>query len=299
MVKKAFIVAFFVGVASISFAKMRIVSTVSDFAYFASVIGGDKVEVSSILRGDQDPHFASAKPSYMLMLSKADLVLSVGLDLEIGWLPLVLQGARNPKVMPGEKGFLDCSQFIEPIEVPPSGADRSKGDLHPKGNPHYWLPPKNAKKVAKGIMERMSEIDPSNQKFYEASYAKLEQEINEADAQVKSMLSNTTPRPIVTYHVTFSYLFMDYGLRATAYIEPKPGIPPTPSHIASLTQTLQSLNTPPVFIIEPYYEQDIPNRLARQTNGKVIIVPTSVGGVQGANSYKDVLVMIAKAIATQ
>jgi len=299
MVRNALLVVFFLGISSVSLAKIRIVSTISDLAYFASVIGGDKVEVSSILRGDQDPHFASAKPSYMLMVSKADLVLSVGLDLEIGWLPLVLQGARNPKVMPGEKGFLDCSQFIEPIEVPPSGADRSKGDLHPKGNPHYWLSPLNAKKVARGIMERMALIDPSNRQFYEASYTKLEQEIDEADAHVRSLLSKTTPPPIVTYHVTFSYFLMDYGLSATAYIEPKPGIPPTPSHIATLSQTLRNLETPPVFIIEPYYEQDIPNRLARQTNGKVIIVPTSVGGVKGANSYKDMLLMIARAIATQ
>lgn len=276
-------------------ARLRVVATTEDLAYFARVIGGQVVEVQAILKGYQDPHFASAKPSYMVAVSRADLVLAIGLDLEIGWLPLVLQGARNPNVMPGNKGFLDCSQFITPIEVPPAGADRSKGDLHPKGNPHYWLDPERASAVAQGIARRMQELDAKEAATYQAGLNNLLEEIRSAQAETRKILGQSTP-PIVTYHVTFSYFFERFGLRAAAFIEPKPGIPPNPSHVSSLSALLGSLPAPPVFLVEPYYDPGIPKNLAAKHGGRVVVVASSVGGTKGAETYRDVLVGLAKAI---
>lgn len=278
-------------------ARLRVVTTTADLAYFANVIGGDAAEVQSILKGYQDPHFAAAKPSYMVAVSRADLVLAVGLDLEIGWFPLILQGARNPSVMPGNPGFLDCSQFIEPIEVPAGGADRSKGDLHPKGNPHYWLDPQRAIAVARGIAARMEQLEPASGATFKAGLARLEEEIRQAEEEVRSLLHSTPLPPIVTYHVTYSYFFERFGLHAVAYIEPKPGIPPSPGHVTNLHEILSRLPSPPVFLVEPYYDPDIPKNLAAKVRGRAAIVPSSVGGTDGAQTYRDMLTTLAKVIA--
>lgn len=293
----AFLLAWIAGSQPIALARLRVVTTTSDLAYFAQVIGGERTEVQPILKGYQDPHFAAARPSYMVAVSRADLVLSVGLDLEIGWLPLILQGARNPDVMPGHPGFVDCSQFITPIEVPPAGSDRSKGDLHPMGNPHYWLDPDRALAVARGIAARMEQLDPSGSPAYQAGLARLETEITGARGEVQALLRGMEPPPLVTYHVTFSYFFERFGLRATAYIEPKPGIPPAPSHVTMLNDTLSRLPYPPLLLIEPYYDPDIPREMAAKTGGRSVVVPSSVGGIVGADTYRAVLTAIARAIA--
>ncbi len=285
------------GAPRAALARLRVVATTEDLAYFARMIGGDEAEVQSILKGYQDPHFAAARPSYMVAVSRADLVLAVGLDLEIGWLPLILQGARNPDVMPGNPGFLDCSQFIAPIEVPPAGSDRSKGDLHPKGNPHYWLDPDRALAVARGIAARMEQRDPAGAPRFRQGLTRLEAEIAQARDEVQALLRGVDPPPLVTYHVTFSYFFERFGLRPTAYIEPKPGIPPTPGHVADLNDTLSRLPHPPLFLVEPYYDPDIPREMAERTRGRTVIVPSSVGGVEGADSYQAVLTAITRAIA--
>lgn len=292
-----FLVGWLAGAERVALARLRVVATTEDLAYFARVIGGDAAEVRAILKGYQDPHVAAARPSYMVAVSRADLVLSVGLDLEIGWLPLILQGARNPDVMPGHPGLLDCSQFIAPIEVPPAGPDRSKGDLHPMGNPHYWLDPDRALAVARGIAARMTQLDPGNAETFQAGLGRLEAEVAQTREEVLALLRGLDPPPLVTYHVTFSYFFERFGLRATAYIEPKPGIPPTPSHVATLNETLARLPHPPLFLVEPYYDPDIPREMAERTRGRAVIVPSSVGGVQGADSYQAVLTAITRAIA--
>lgn len=291
----AFLVGSLAGIAA--HARLRVVATTEDLAYFARVIGGDAAEVTAILKGYQDPHVAAARPSYMVAVSRADLVLSVGLDLEVGWLPLILQGARNPDVMPGRPGYLDCSQFVTPIEVPPAGADRSKGDLHPMGNPHYWLDPDNAIAVARGIAARMEQLDRTGAGAFREGLARLETEITKAREEVQALLRGVEPPPLVTYHVTFSYFFERFGLHATAFIEPRPGIPPTPSHVASLNETLARLPHPPLFLVEPYYDPDIPREMAERTRGRTVIVPSSVGGVEGADSYQAVVTAIARAIA--
>lgn len=278
-------------------ARLCVVATTEDLAYFARVIGGDAVEVKAILKGYQDPHFAAARPSYMVAVSKADLILSVGLDLEVGWLPLVLQGARNPKVLPGNPGYLDCSQFISPLDVLAAGVDRTKGDVHPKGNPHYWLDPERALAVARGIASRMKHLAPENAPLYQAGLARLEAEIVRAREEAQTILQGVEPPPIVTYHATFSYFFDRFGLSPTAYIEPKPGIPTTPSHVAWLNETLARLPRPPLFLVEPYYDPDLPRDLAARNRGRAVVVPSSVGGMVGADTYLALLTAIARAIA--
>jgi len=277
-------------------AKIRVVATTQDLAYFARVIGNGEADASSILKGFQDPHFAAAKPSFMVEVSRADVLLSLGLDLEIGWLPLIVTGARNPSVMPGQAGFVDCSQFVTPIEVPAAGADRSKGDLHPKGNPHYWLDPENAKKLARGIADRMTQVDPGDAAAFAGGLAKLLAEIDQADAGAKALFAGSEIPPVVTYHVTFSYFFERYGIRPAGFIETKPGIPPTPGHVASLVTQLKALGKAPAIIVEPYYDMEVPRQLGAQVGGRVELTPSSIGGTDEARTYKDLIVTVARKI---
>jgi len=284
------------GCAFPAMAKIKVVTTSADLAYFARAIGGEDAEVSSILKGFQDPHFAAAKPSYMVAVSRADLLLSIGLDLEIGWLPLIVQGARNPDIMPGAPGFLDCSQFVTPIEIPAAGVDRSKGDLHPKGNPHYWLDPVNARAVASGIAGRMGEILPDAQPRFQQNLKRLRAEIDQAETEARQVLASGEKPPIVTYHVTYSYFLNRFGLSAAAFVEPKPGIPPSPSHVASLVIRLKGFSRPAVILVEPYYDQDIAKDLAAQTGARWVVTPSSIGGGETASTYRELLVSIAHAI---
>ena len=277
-------------------ARLRVVATTQDLAWFVRSIGGPEVDASNILKGFQDPHFAAAKPSYMVEVSRADLLLFVGMDLEIGWLPLIMQGARNPTVMPGEKGSLDCSQFVTPIEVPAAGVDRSKGDLHPKGNPHYWLDPDNAKRLARGIAERLTLLEPEQAATFKGGLDGVLAEIDRADADARAVITAGPVPPIVTYHVTFSYFFRHFGLQTAGFIETKPGIPPTPSHVAGLVSMLQALAHPPVVLVEPYYDLDVPRKLGDQTHGRVVVTASSIGGTDTVKSYRDLFVGIANAI---
>jgi len=277
-------------------AKIRVVATTQDLAYFARVIGNGEADASSILKGFQDPHFAAAKPSFMVEVSRADVLLSLGLDLEIGWLPLIVTGARNPSVMPGQAGFVDCSQFVSPIEVPAAGADRSKGDLHPKGNPHYWLDPDNAKQLARGIADRLTLLEPEQAATFKAGLDRVLAEIDRADTEARAIIAAGPVPPIVTYHVTFSYFFKHYGLQTAGFIETKPGIPPTPSHVAGLVSMLQGLAHPPVVLVEPYYDLDVPRKLGDQTGGRVVVTASSIGGTDAVKSYRDLFVGIANAI---
>ena len=288
-----------VALAPVAHAKTRVVSTTEDLAYFARVIGGPEVEATSILKGFQDPHFVAAKPSFMVQVSRADMLLSVGLDLEIGWLPLILQGARNPSVMPGNAGFVDCAQFVQPTEVPPAGADRSKGDLHPRGNPHYWLDPDRAKQVAWGIADRLTGLDPAHAATFAAGLKTMLAEIDAGNEAARAVLAATPASPVVTYHVTFSYFFEHFGLAPAGFIEPKPGIPPTPAHVAGLIARLKAGDHPPVLIVEPFYDMDVPRRIAEQTDAKVVLTPSSIGGVPAVTTYRDLLVAIAKAVRGQ
>jgi zinc/manganese transport system substrate-binding protein len=278
--------------ASESLAKVRVVSSVPNFASIAEEIGGDKVEVKSIAKGYEDPHFVSPKPSYILLLNKADLVLYNGLDLEIGWLPPLITGARNSKILTGALGNLDCSTLIPTIlEVPTTKIDRSMGDIHPGGNPHYMLDPRNGIPVAKGIADRLKEIDPENASYYDE---RLRDFVGHLNVKIKEWDHKLAPykgAEIVTYHKGWVYFSNWADFKEVGYIEPKPGIPPSPSYVAELIRRIQQMNVKLV-IAESYYPQKTPALIAEKAGASFLTLPASVGGRDGINTYYDLFDVI-------
>lgn len=224
-------------------AELEVVATVPTLASVAKAVGGSKVTVQSMALHTQDPHFVDAKPSLALKLSRADLLLAVGLDLELGWLPTLQTGARNGAIQVGSKGYLDCSQFIRKMEVP-TAVDCSHGDIHPGGNPHYLYDPRAVSRVAKGIAARMAELDSDNARFYQV---KLERFLKRLQAKVKKLQARLKPyrgQPVIGYHKSWAYLADWLGLEQVQFIEPKPGIPPGPAHVARVLATARKQNVP-------------------------------------------------------
>ncbi|MBI2487069.1 MAG: zinc ABC transporter substrate-binding protein [Deltaproteobacteria bacterium] len=270
-----------------AFAKVKIVSSVPNFGDIAEEIGGDKVEVKSLSKGYQDPHFVDAKPSLILSLNRADLLLYTGLELELGWLPPLITGARNSKILTGNIGNLDCSTLIPNIlEMPTTKVDRSMGDIHPGGNPHYMLDPRNGIPIAKGIADRLKEIDPENASFYDERLGDFVRRLNEKIKEWDEKLVPYKETEIVTYHKSWVY-FSDWaGFEEVGYVEPKPGIPPSPSYVAELIRKLQK-DKIRLIIAESYYPQKVPALIAEKTGASFLVLPSSVGVREGINTYFD------------
>jgi zinc/manganese transport system substrate-binding protein len=278
----------FILTANDASAKVKIVTSVPDFASIAGEIGGDKVDVLSLAKGYQDPHFVDAKPIYVTKLNRADILVYNGLDLEVGWLPVLVTGARNSKISTrNSEGNVDASVFIANIlELPTGPIDRSMGDVHPGGNPHYMLDPRNGIAVAKGIAEKLSEIDPENASYYEENYEKfaglLDLKIKEWDKE----LAPYKGTEIVSYHKNLEYLSDWAGFKEIGFIEPKPGIPPTPSHVAALIKKMEQTDVKLV-IASNYYPQKTPSLIAEKTGAAFLSIPTQVEGQDGINTYFD------------
>ncbi|HSC35861.1 MAG TPA: metal ABC transporter substrate-binding protein [Thermodesulfobacteriota bacterium] len=271
-----------------AWAKVNIVTSVPDFAAIAREIGGDKVDVISLAKGYQDPHFVDAKPIYITKLNRADLLIYNGLDLELGWLPLLVTGARNSNISTLDSpGNLDASIFVPNIlEVPTGPIDRSMGDVHPRGNPHYMLDPRNGLAVAKGIAAKLSEIDPENASYYEENYENFAGLLN---LKIKEWVEELAPykgTEIVSYHKNLEYLSDWAGFKEIGFIEPKPGIPPTPSHVAELIKKMKSMDVKLV-IASNYYPQKTPSIIAEQTGAAFLSIPTQVEGQDGIDTYFD------------
>jgi len=269
-------------------AKVKIVTSVPDFAAIAREIGGDKVDVVSLAKGYQDPHFVDAKPIYITKLNRADLLIYNGLELELGWLPLLVTGARNSKISTLDSpGNLDASIFVPNIlEVPTGPIDRSMGDVHSRGNPHYMLDPRNGIVVAKGIAEKLSEIDTENASYYEENYEKFARLL---DLKIKEWDKELVPykgTEIVSYHKNLEYLSDWAGFKEIGFIEPKPGIPPTPSHVAALIKKMEQTDVKLV-IASNYYPQKTPSLIAEKTGAAFLSIPTQVEGQDGINTYID------------
>ncbi len=268
-------------------AKLRIVSSLPDFAAIAEEIGGDKVEVTSLAKGYQDPHFVDGKPSFIVTLNRADLLIHNGLELEIGWLPPLITGARNPKILPNNIGNLDCSTLISNIlEVPTTKVDRSMGDIHPGGNPHYMLDPRNGIAVARGIADRLKQIDPKNAFYYNE---RLEDFTRRLSAKIKEWDEKLAPyrrTQIVTYHKSWVYFSNWAGFEEVGYVEPKPGIPPSPSYVAELIRRIQKMNVRLV-IAESFYPQKVPTLVAQKAGASFLTLPSEVGARDGINTYFD------------
>ncbi len=256
-------------------AKVHVVTTVQTFKYIAQEIGGSKVHVDALVGENVDPHFVQAKPSYAKVVNSADLLVYVGLDLEVGWLPPIIDNARNAKVATSAQGNLDASAGIK---VKDAGAkSRAEGDIHPIGNPHYWLTPDNAQVVAREIADRLKAIDSANAETYEANYVEFEKKLAAHRKQWEKDAAVLKGVKVVTYHKSWSYTTDWLGMQEIGYIEPKPGVPPDPKHLAQLTQDAKKQGAKMV-IMESFYPENTAKRVAELGGMKLVVLPSDAGG---------------------
>jgi zinc/manganese transport system substrate-binding protein len=265
--------------ATPAFAGLNVLATLPWIGSAAKEIGKDKINVTVLAKPNQDAHFLEAKPSMILAARKADIIMYDGLDLEIGYLPLVIESSKNPKLMPGQPGNFDCSQFITPIEKPTT-VDRSMGDVHPLGNPHYHYSPSRVLRVAEGISRLFAESDKANAGYYEANYKAFAERLREKEKQWHAV--PLQGRKYIAYHKYFEYLADEFGFRFIGYLEPKPGIPPSVGHIESLIETMKK-EKPTAILITPAYGMQEAESLSSKTGVKVIVLPHDVGSMPGTD----------------
>jgi zinc/manganese transport system substrate-binding protein len=270
--------------ASAASAQLRIVTTTEDLASIAREIGGDKVRVAAIAKGYQDPHFVDPKPSFILEINRADLLILVGRELELGWLPSLLTSGRNAKVQPGAAGYLDASQNVKILEIPTGQLTRAMGDVHPQGNPHYWLDPGNGRKIAQAIRDRLSQLRPADRGYFEQRYADFDARLAAAEARWDAAMKPYYGTKVVTYHRSWPNFMDRFKLDVMGYVEPKPGIPPSPAHTIALIGEMKRQGVK-VIIVEPYFDKKTPQSIATQVGGMVVELAPSTGGVPGAESY--------------
>ncbi|HEY1263792.1 MAG TPA: metal ABC transporter substrate-binding protein [Terriglobales bacterium] len=264
--------------------KLNVVTATTDMAALAQEVGGDHISVDSIAKGYQDPHFVEAKPSFLLKLRNADLLVIVGLQLEIGWLPPLITQSGNPHIQPGAAGYLDASQFAEILDIPTGQVTRAMGDVHPLGNPHYWLDPDNGRRIARGIAAKLGEMDPPDSAYFQQRFQDFDKRLTAAEQRWDAEMQPYRGRKVVTYHNSFPNFAKHFGLNVVGYVEPRPGIPPTPSHTIELIGLMRREGCK-VILVEPYFDLKTPNSIASQTGGKVVQYMPSVGGEKDITDY--------------
>jgi zinc/manganese transport system substrate-binding protein len=265
-------------------SKLTVVTTTEDLAAIAREVGGDHITVDSIAKGYQDPHFVEAKPSFILKLQKADLLVLVGRDLEIGWLPPLIQQSRNSKVQVGADGYLDASLQARILEIPQGQITRAEGDVHPLGNPHYWLDPENGKIIAREIFDKFVRFRPNDRAYFEQRLNDFVSRLNDAGKRWVALMAPYKGTKVVTYHRSYSNFAERFGLSVVGYVEPKPGIPPTPQHTLDLINDMKRGNVK-IVLVEPYFDLKTPNSIGRETGAEVLVMPPSVGGVKDVPDY--------------
>jgi zinc/manganese transport system substrate-binding protein len=267
--------------ASPSFAKINVVATLPWIGSIVSDLGKDRINVTTLVKPSQDPHMIEAKPSMILASRKADIIMYNGLDLEIGYLPLLIESSRNPKIQPGQKGNFDCSRYVTVLEKPIS-VDRSMGDVHPLGNPHYHLSPSSIGKIVEGVAHALSEVDPPNGEFYRANGIAFQKLLQEK----RKDWDLVAPRgkKLIAYHKFFEYLAHDFGFEIISYIEEKPGIPPSASHVEKLMELIRQAR-PTAIITTGYYERKAPDYISQKTGVKVVVIPNDVGATPQAKDW--------------
>jgi zinc/manganese transport system substrate-binding protein len=258
--------------ASSAHAKLKVVATTPDFGAIAREIGGDKVEITTLAKPTEDPHFVDAKPSFIVKLNRADALIEGGADLEVGWLPPLLDGARNSKLEAGKPGRVACSQGISLLEIP-TALDRSKGDIHAAGNPHYMTDPANAKIVAEHIANSFCQLDPKSCDVFKANLKSFEDRLGAKMVEWHKLLAPDKDKPVVTYHNYWIYFGREFGLPMDLYLEPKPGIPPTPSHLAEVIIKMKSENLK-VIVVQPYQNRKTAETVANRTGAVVVDFPS-------------------------
>lgn len=266
-------------------AETRVVASLPSLGAIAREVVGDKGTVTVLAPPTQDPHFVDGKPSMMLALNKADLLIDVGLGLEQGWLPPLVTGARNAKIRAGQPGNLNAMTLAgTPLEIPAS-LDRSLGDVHGGGNPHFWYDPRRVQGVANGVAERLAQIDPPNAAVYRANAAAFAKKIDERLATWEAQMAPHRGRTLVPFHKSLVYLEAWLGLKELATVEPLPGIAPSPSHLAGLILQMRKVQPPPVVVAEPWYNQSTARTVAEKAGAKLVVLPGDVGGAPNTESY--------------
>ena len=265
-------------------APPKVITTTEDLAALAREVGGDKITVESMAKGYQDPHFVEPKPSFIIKLHNADLLIVIGRELEIGWLPPLLTQSRNAKIQPGSPGYLDASTGVRILEIPTGQITRAMGDVHPSGNPHYWLDPDNGRVIAKSIAGALARIAPGDRAYFEQRYADFDRRLTEAQKRWTAAMAPYKGTKVVTYHRSWPNFTERFGLDVIGYVEPKPGIPPSPSHTIALIAEMKRQQVK-VIMVEPYFDTKTPDSIARGVGGKVLVLTPSVGGVKEAPGY--------------
>lgn len=264
---------------------IKVVTTTTDLKSIAELIGGNKVSVNSIATGYQNPHFVDPKPSYIINLSSANLFITVGLDLETGWSPQLLASSRNSKIQKGSPGYVDASANIPLMQVP-NAANRAEGDIHIYGNPHYWLDPLNGKIIARNVADGLERVDPSNRSFYEANLKAFDDKVDAKMKEWQAKMSAFRGTKIIAYHNEWCYFENRFGLQIMDFMEPKPGIPPSPSQLVKVIKEVQS-NKIKVIISSPYFTTSSSNVVSKQTGAKELTLATSVGAFDPIKNYFD------------
>ena len=268
--------------------KLKVVTSTTDLYDIARAVGGSRITASHISEGYQDPHFVEAKPSFVLRMRDADVFAFVGLDLEVGWMSLLLDGARNPKINPGGPGHVDVSRVIPVLDVARGPVDRSQGDIHPRGNPHYWLDPENGKRIANLFRDKFSELDPAGAADYARNAQQFASRLDAAAREWAPALAQIRGKPIVAWHTSWRYFAAYTRVNIVGFMEPKPGVPPSPAHLAGLILTMKRTGAKTI-IMEPFYDRKTADFVASKTGAQVLVLPPSVGGREGLDDYVSVM----------
>lgn len=279
-------------VPGLASAEVRVVATLPDLAALARPILGDRGTVTALSLATQDPHFVDARPSLALELSRADLLLAAGLELEIGWLPNLQVGSRNPKIMTGAAGYLDCSTVVRRLEIPTQKIDRSMGDIHPGGNPHYLYDPRQALVVIDALAERLAAIDPEGAAGYRARAAQERAALSKKIDDWSRRMAPFRGAKVVSYHRSLVYLADWLGLEIVDHVEPKPGIPPNPGHIAGLLVKMRQAKVQAI-LQEAHHPRTTAELLTEKSGAKLVVF---VGGAKDGESYADHLEALIRAL---
>jgi zinc/manganese transport system substrate-binding protein len=283
MKKNLLILAITVACAFPAHAKLNVVATLPDFGSLAREIGGDKIDIVVLAKATEDPHFVDARPSFVVSLRSADVLIDGGAELEIGWLPPLLQNARNPKIEIGKPGRIQASQGIRLMNVP-TNVTRAAGDVHALGNPHFTVDPIIAKAIAQHIAQSFAVLDPPNAAFYDGNYKKFEATINAKLQGWGAAMLPFRDQHVVAYHDSWPYFGHRFGINIDIFLEPKPGIPPSPSHLTEVIAQMKAQHVKAV-IVEPYHDRRIAEKVASATGAKVVEFSQFPGGIPGTDSY--------------
>jgi zinc/manganese transport system substrate-binding protein len=290
-------VACALGAAASAHAALRVVTSLPDLASITSAIGGDRVETFALAKGYQDPHFVDAKPSFVLKLSRADLLIVAGLELEIGYLPPLLDQSRNDKIHPGSPGYLDASVGCDVLNRPTGVVTRAMGDVHPYGNPHYWTDPENGRVIARAIAAKLGELDPVGAATFAANLLAFEARLTAKEKEWDAKMAPYAGAKVVTFHDSWPNFAKRFRLEIVGTVEPKPGIPPSPSHTLDIINLI-STEKVKVILVEPYFDRKTPDSIAAKTGAAVVTTYPSVGGIPEINDYFDLFDRDVSALAT-